>query len=72
MSDQFLISSLVLLILIYFQIPSVQTNGILNLTSSEKLLCYACKGSQCESIANEEDNIVLCNKYTQLCWVRNE
>ena len=48
----------------------VQSNVVLNLTNTEKLLCYSCKGSNCESITNDEDNIVLCNKFTQLCWVR--
>jgi hypothetical protein len=44
---------------------------IFNLTATNKILCYSCKGNDCERISNEDDdNVVVCNKYTQLCWVK--
>jgi hypothetical protein len=58
-----------LLILGYSIIHSTESNFIYNLTNTEKLLCYSCKGDSCEKIANNEDNMVVCNKNTQLCWV---
>lgn len=42
---------------------------IYNLTNSNKILCHSCKGNDCESIADDADNVVACNKNTQLCWV---
>lgn len=42
-----------------------------NISNPTKLLCYSCKGSRCETIANEDDNVILCDKHTQLCWVRS-
>lgn len=43
---------------------------IFNLTNTNKILCHSCRGNDCESISNNDDNVIVCNKNTQLCWVR--
>jgi len=37
---------------------------------TDKLWCYSCKGNECGQIKNVDDNKIICNKKTQLCWVR--
>jgi len=46
---------------------------IFNLTNTNKILCHSCKGNNCEKLRNDdEDHMILCNKNTQLCWVRKD
>ncbi|CAF3003766.1 unnamed protein product [Rotaria sp. Silwood2] len=51
-----------------FIIYSFEWDIVLNLDDSDKLLCYSCKGSECEQITNNDAHKILCNKRTQLCW----
>jgi hypothetical protein len=59
-----------LLILGYYIIHLTESVVIVDSANTNKLYCYSCKGSHCETIANEEDNVIVCNKQTQLCWVK--
>jgi hypothetical protein len=43
---------------------------LFNLDEKDKLICYSCKGNECEQATNNDENKVVCNKKTQLCWVR--
>ncbi|CAF1482786.1 unnamed protein product [Rotaria sp. Silwood1] len=53
-----------------FIIHSFEWDILLNLDDDDKLLCYSYKGNECEQITNNDDdnNKILCNKRTQLCW----
>jgi hypothetical protein len=51
-------------------INSFEWDILLNLNDNDKLLCYSCKGNECEQITNNDENKIICNKKTQLCWVR--
>ncbi|CAF1587580.1 unnamed protein product [Rotaria sp. Silwood1] len=57
-----------LFLLEIFIIHSFEWDILLNLDDDDKLLCYSCKGNECEQITNNNDNKILCNKRTQLCW----
>ncbi|CAF1263499.1 unnamed protein product [Adineta steineri] len=57
-----------LFILGCFMIYFAESNLTFNGTTTNKIFCYSCKGSLCETILNEEDNVITCNKHTQLCW----
>ena len=51
-------------------IQSTRSSIIVNQeTAQEKLVCYGCQGSNCEKVDNDGIPMVLCNRYTQLCWV---
>lgn len=61
----------ILFLLEFYIIHSSEWNFLLNFNENDQLLCYSCKGNDCERISNEDDdNVVVCNKYTQLCWVK--
>jgi hypothetical protein len=51
-------------------IHSFEWDILFNLNENDKLLCHSCKGIGCEQITNSDENKILCNKSTQLCWVR--
>jgi hypothetical protein len=59
-----------LLILEFYIIHFTESVFIFNLTNANKLLCHSCKGNDCEEISNDADNVVVCHKNTQLCWVK--
>lgn len=61
-----------LFILGFCIIYSYQWDTVLNLDESDQLLCYSCKGKECETIDHEETNTIVCNKQTQLCWVKKD
>jgi hypothetical protein len=54
----------------FYMIYFTEAVFIFNLTNTNKILCHSCKGNDCEGISNDEDNVIVCNKQTQLCWVR--
>jgi hypothetical protein len=51
-------------------INSSEWDIMFNLNEDDKLLCYSCKGNECDEIRNNDENKILCNKNTELCWVR--
>jgi hypothetical protein len=53
-----------------FQMLFLLEFSILNSFENEQLLCYSCKGIECEQITTTNENKILCNKKTQLCWVK--
>ncbi|CAF3785744.1 unnamed protein product, partial [Rotaria sp. Silwood1] len=57
-----------LLIIGFYIIHLTESSFIYNIANASKLLCYSCKGSNCEKISNDDDNLIICNKNTQLCW----
>ncbi|CAF1283572.1 unnamed protein product [Rotaria sordida] len=57
-----------LLIIGYCIIYFTESSFIFNVTDANKLLCYSCKGSNCEKISSKHNNLIACNKNTQLCW----
>ncbi|CAF3529510.1 unnamed protein product [Rotaria socialis] len=57
-----------LLIIACSIIHFTQSTFIFNITNPNKLLCYSCKGNDCEKITNSNDHMILCNRRTQLCW----
>jgi hypothetical protein len=59
-----------LLILGWYIIHYTESIFIYNLTNTNKLLCHACKGSNCEKINTDDDNMIVCSKDVQLCWVK--
>jgi hypothetical protein len=38
---------------------------------NDPLLCYSCKGIECEQITNNDERKIVCNQKTELCWVKN-
>ena len=58
-----------LLLSVFCIIGSYEMDIQLNLNKNSKLLCYSCQGSECETVANNSENIIVCNKQIQLCWV---
>lgn len=59
-----------LLLLGFYIIKSSEWNFLLNLDENDQLLCYSCKGIECEQITNNDKKKIICNKKTQLCWVK--
>jgi len=59
-----------LLILECYLIHFTESIFIFNLTNTNKILCHSCKGNDCQEISNHEENVVVCNRNTQLCWVK--
>ncbi|CAF2916181.1 unnamed protein product [Rotaria sp. Silwood2] len=57
-----------LLIIGFYIIHFTESSFIYNITHANKILCYSCKGNGCETISNEDDNVIACNRNTQLCW----
>jgi hypothetical protein len=52
-------------------INSSEWNFLLNFNENNQILCYSCKGIECEHITNnDEKNQMICNKKTELCWVK--
>lgn len=49
----------------FYQIESIL---IFNLNSTNKIFCHSCKGQNCERIISDQEDIIMCNKHTQLCW----
>lgn len=37
---------------------------------NDQLLCYSCKGLECEQTTNKDQ--IICDKKTQLCWVKKK
>jgi hypothetical protein len=60
-----------LIIFGFYLIHLTESVFIFNLTNTNKILCHSCKGNDCEQISNDDDNVIVCNKHTQLCWVKN-
>lgn len=58
-----------LFIIGYYFIHLTESTFVYNLTNTNKILCYSCTGDQCETVTSNDDNVVVCNKNTQLCWV---
>ncbi|CAF0821496.1 unnamed protein product [Adineta steineri] len=47
---------------------SIEWDFLFNIDDNDKLLCYSCKGNECEQVIDTDQNKVLCNRKTQLCW----
>jgi hypothetical protein len=56
----------ILFLLEFYIIHSSEWNFLLNFNENDQLLCYSCKGNECDQIKKK----IICNKQTQLCWVK--
>jgi len=61
-----LTSLFIIFMCIIYQIESVL---IFSLNSTNKIFCHSCKGQNCEQVVSDNEDIIMCNKHTQLCWV---
>jgi hypothetical protein len=41
-------------------------------SENDELLCYSCKGIECEQITNHNERKIICNRKTELCWVKKK
>lgn len=63
----------VILLLLFLQSIFVHCTAwdfMVHLEDEDQLLCHACRGDDCAQLSKFDKTTVVCDKKTQLCWVR--